>query len=229
LIKLKEPDLSEDVIEKIFNYIDRNFIEGVDALDNGIWVDKTEIPVLNISSIISGFNPPWNSDKDEDEAFNEAVQFSGSVLRNMLNQRFSVFKSRDHVLRAYKNRTIPEILVLDIYCPYAETLQDVDENGEVFFVVYPSKNGYTLQTVRGTDGQDKKKLPKEWGGLRDKDLAAMTGVSDAVFCHTGRFIAVAKTLKGIMKMAELAIKNKADEPSRGVLQFIRKVLGSIKR
>lgn len=53
-------------------------------------------------------------------------------------------------------------------------------------------------------GNPIKPLPQEWPGNRDEELAKVTGAEDAVFCHTGRFIAVAKSLEGIKKMAQLA-------------------------
>jgi uncharacterized UPF0160 family protein len=49
-------------------------------------------------------------------------------------------------------------------------------------------------------------LPEEWAGLRDAELAAVTGVPDAGFCHTGRFIAAAKSYEGIRTMATLALQ-----------------------
>lgn len=39
-----------------------------------------------------------------------------------------------------------------------------------------------------------------------QDLAEITVVEDAIFCHSARFIAVAKSLDGIKKMAQLAKK-----------------------
>jgi uncharacterized UPF0160 family protein len=49
-------------------------------------------------------------------------------------------------------------------------------------------------------------LPEAWAGLRDAELAAVTGVPDAGFCHNGRFIASAKSYEGIRTMASLALK-----------------------
>jgi uncharacterized UPF0160 family protein len=49
-------------------------------------------------------------------------------------------------------------------------------------------------------------LPLSWAGLRDAELAAVTGVADAGFCHNGRFIAAAKSFEGIRAMANLALK-----------------------
>jgi uncharacterized UPF0160 family protein len=49
-------------------------------------------------------------------------------------------------------------------------------------------------------------LPEAWAGLRDAELAAVTGVPDAGFCHNGRFIAAAKSFEGVLAMAKLALQ-----------------------
>jgi uncharacterized UPF0160 family protein len=49
-------------------------------------------------------------------------------------------------------------------------------------------------------------LPEAWAGLRDTELAAVTGVPDAGFCHNGRFIAAAKSFEGVRAMAKLALQ-----------------------
>jgi uncharacterized UPF0160 family protein len=229
VIRFKNPDLKEEEIQSVFQNIDRNLMEGIDALDNGIRIDGGEIPIMHISSIISGFNPTWNSDKDEDIAFNEVVDVAGVILRNTINQRLSVLKSRGNVEKAFKKRKTKEILVLDRYCPYGEAIQDIDVNKEVLFVVYPRSDSYAMQTVRGQGGEDRKKLPKEWAGRRDAELAQITGVPDAVFCHTGRFIAVAKSYDGIMKLTKLAVEEPETVEAAGMLGLMRKVLGFIKR
>jgi uncharacterized UPF0160 family protein len=227
VIQFKNPDLKEEEIKSAFNHIDRNLMEGIDAIDNGIRIEVGEVPVMHISSIISGFNPTWNSEKDENEAFNEVVDVAGIILRNTINQRFSVLKSRGNVEKAFRKRIRKEILVLDRYCPYGEALQDIDVNKEVLFVVYPRKDSYAMQTLRGYGGEDRKKLPKAWAGKRDEELAAITRVSDAVFCHTGRFIAVTESFNGIMELARLALEEPGEPEktgSTGMLEFLRKML-----
>jgi uncharacterized UPF0160 family protein len=229
VIKSKDSSLKEEEVESVFQYIDRILIEGIDALDNGVWIDTTEIPLMNISSIISGFNPNWKSDKDENEAFNEAVKIASSVLDNAMNNKFSVLKARDIVAGAYENRKTKELLILNKYCPYGESLRDIDKDNEVLFVIYPKKDGYAMQTVRKEDRQDKKKLPEAWAGKRDEELGAVTGVKDAVFCHTGRFIAVAGSLQGIMKMASLAIDEPEERVESGIIGFIKRIVKNVKK
>ena len=48
-------------------------------------------------------------------------------------------------------------------------------------------------------------LPESWAGKKDEELQQASGVSDAIFCHRGRFMAVAKTYEGVLKMAEIAL------------------------
>ena len=227
VLKYKDSSLSEDKVEDMLHYIDRKLIEGIDALDNGIWIDTTEIPLMNISSIIAGFNPNWKSDKDENEAFNEAVQVASSVLKNTIENKLSVFKARDYVVKAYEDRKIKELLILNEYCPYGEALRDIDENNEVIFVIYPRKDSYAMQTIRKDDREDKKKLPKAWAGKNDEELAAVTGVKDAMFCHTGRFIATAGSLEGIMKLAILAIEEPEEIVPSRELGFFKRLIKKI--
>lgn len=223
VITSKAPSLEEALIDSIFRYIDRVLMEGIDALDNGIRIKEEVIPMMSISSIISGFNPPWDSEKNEDTAFNEAVEVASNVLSNTIDRRFSVLKARENVVMAYETRTIPQILVLDTFCPWGEVLREIDEKEQVLFVVYPRKDGYAVQTVRGRNGEDRKQFPESWAGKRDEELAAVTGVTDAVFCHTGRFMAVARSFEGIMKMTELAIKEPEKITEGKFFRFIKRL------
>ena len=52
-----------------------------------------------------------------------------------------------------------------------------------------------------------KPFPKEWADLVNERLAKITNVKDAVFCHRGLFIAVAKSKEGAIRLTELALDN----------------------
>lgn len=224
VIAFKDKNLNEEEIDDIFNFIDRGVMEGIDALDNGIWIDKSEVPLMNISSILSGFNPVWYEKSNENENFNRAVEFASSILNNKINFKISVLKAKGKVMRAYESREMPEVVILDTYCPYIEALKEVDKDERILFVIFKTKTNYIMQTVRGKDGEDRKKLPKAWLGKRDEELAKVTGVSDSIFCHTGRFIAVAGSLEGIKKLAELAIKEPYEHES-----IMNKIIKSVRK
>lgn len=200
-----DPSLSEEEIESVFEYVDRVLIEGIDAQDNGIKSEDQDIVYMNISTIISGFNPPWYSEKSEDESFHRAVRIAIPILKNTIRRRIGVIKAKEKVNLAYQNRKRSELLILDTYCPWEEALRDIDQQEQVLFVIYPNKENYAMQTVKDEDKETRKYLPEDWAGKESQELSKITGVEDAVFCHTGRFIAVASSFQGIEKMAEIAI------------------------
>ena len=49
-------------------------------------------------------------------------------------------------------------------------------------------------------------LPEAWAGLSGDELREVTGVPDAVFCHKGRFIAVAESGEGALDLADAALR-----------------------
>lgn len=223
VISHEDKSLSEDEVNSVFDCIDRSLIEGIDAFDNGIKSKKDTIPMMNITSIINGFNPVWYSDENQDEAFNNAVNTISPVLKNSIIQKIAVIRSKDEVVKAYKNRKIPQVLILDRYLPWRNALFEIDENKEVLFVVFPGTDGYTIQTIREKGFEDRKKLPKSWAGKEKEELAAVTGVSDAIFCHSARFIAAARSFEGIMKMAELALNEPVERERKGLLSLIKRI------
>lgn len=228
VIKTWDELLSPEEVESVFYHVDRVLIEGIDAVDNGIKTGETIINTMSFSNIISGFNPPWDSDKNFDEAFHHAVNFASSVLHNTLEQRMSVLRAKDQVVEAYNRRENPHLLVMDTFCPWGYVLKQVDKKKEVLYVIYPGREGYSISTVRKESGsmEARKDLPKEWAGKREEELSRIVGVPDAVFCHPARFIAAARSLESIMKMAEIALAEPPDKITRRIIWFVRKLVHS---
>jgi uncharacterized UPF0160 family protein len=52
----------------------------------------------------------------------------------------------------------------------------------------------------------RKLLPKHWAGLLDAELAKITRIEGAIFCHKGRFISIWKTKEDALKALTLALK-----------------------
>jgi uncharacterized UPF0160 family protein len=55
------------------------------------------------------------------------------------------------------------------------------------------------------DFANRRDLPAEWAGLSGEELARVTGVSDALFCHPARFYVSARTREGIAELARRAL------------------------
>lgn len=226
VVYLNDGNLSEDEINGVVRYIDRNLMESIDASDNGIRAAMAIIPTPNISSIIGNFNPPWNAKaENEDEYFNQAVKLADVILGNTLAQQISTVRAKAHIAAAYEKRPKPELLVLDRSYPWARVLNSIDREKKILFVVFPREDEYLLQTVRGSGSLgNRKSLPEAWAGKRDEELNEIIGIDDAIFCHSGRFIAGAKSRESIMKMAEIAIETHEKKPSKSFGHVFRKFI-----
>jgi uncharacterized UPF0160 family protein len=140
------------------------------------------------------------------EQFLKAVDFVSTILERLVLKTASELQVEE-VLR--KTPTLFEGRVLVHEESLAASPVVTLEMPDVLFEVYPdsSDKQWQIRVVREELGSFKarKDLPASWAGLRDKDLAEVTGVADAVFCHNGRFIAGAGSFESVMKLAHLAL------------------------
>ncbi len=202
--------------ELVWELIDRDLIQGVDAVDNGA-MPKTETestgPVvrnMSFSNIISGFNPTWDSNEDSDEAFIRAVEFAENVFENTLKNATAKAKAQKIVEEAIE-KSQEHIMVLEQFVPWQEFVFSSEnaKAAEVQFVVFPSnRGGYNWQCVPdvlGGFGQ-RKPVPSEWRGLSGENLQRVTGVPTANFCHSAGFLGSAETFKDAYALAKLAVE-----------------------
>jgi uncharacterized UPF0160 family protein len=110
------------------------------------------------------------------------------------------------VLAAHKASEDPRILVLDRGMPWKNVVFSHDL--PVLFAVSPASNGnWMVDTVPPEPGSFEQRLPlpEAWAGLPVDELAATTGVADAVFVHLRRFVGAAKSRAGAEEMARKAL------------------------
>ena len=98
---------------------------------------------------------------------------------------------QDHYLLLPKRRPYYEVIKQFPNIEYV--LAQEDDQG--WIVISPAING-----------KRKNLLPLEWRGKADKELAAITKVPGAVFCHTDGFIAKASSLDGAYRLADRALE-----------------------
>ena len=197
--------------ELVWELIDRDLIQGIDAGDNGV-MPKADYPAqaMNISSIISEFNPNWDCEEDTDEAFIKAVEFAEVVFDNTLSSVIAKAKAQKIVEEAIETAE-GHIMVLDQFVPWQEYIfsSTNPKAGEIQFVVFPSnRGGYNWQCVPdgiGSFGQ-RKPVPEEWKGLRDADIQKETGIKTATFCHPAGFIGGAETFADAYALAKKAVE-----------------------
>lgn len=199
-------------IDELFEIIDRDLIEYIDANDNGeIPTIDTNYNFMHLSKLISEFNSKWDEDIDNDINFIEVVKFADIIFEKVLKSITSKLKAKAIIEESIK-KSKNNIMFLDKFAPWKEFLliSNNDKAKDILFVIFPSnRGGYNICSVPKElkSFENRKKFPKNWAGLKDSELQELTGVEGAIFCHNARFIAGAKTKQDAYKLASLAINN----------------------
>ena len=188
--------------------IEERVVAPIDAFDNGFDLveNKYEITPYYIQHFFLSMRPTWKEkEKSDDEMFLKCVAIAKEVLKREIIQTQDFLLAQEAVVSIYKNTQDKRVIVLDWHYPSEYVLNNFPEP---LFEVYPrTDNLWAVRAIRKNPKTfiNRKDLPKCWAGLRDEDLVKVSSVTDAVFCHRGLFLAVAKSKEGAVKLAELAL------------------------
>ena len=154
------------------------------------------------------FRPTWKEEKsDSDESFLKLVSLARVYLERKIVTTQHAHEARVLVEEDYKTAEDKRIIILKDAYPFQFILGSYPE---VLFVIYEDKTNHTwkVKAINKEFGsfKNRRNLPKSWAGKRDKELADISGVSDAIFCHNGRFLAVAGSKEGALALAKLALE-----------------------
>lgn len=196
----------QQYVDYVTARITNKLVRSIDAIDNG---QLPPVGTMDVSSLISLFNPNWNSDSDFDHKFEHAVEFATHILLNTIESEAAKAEALEEVILAAE-ASDSELVILDKFIPFIEHYLTLQNNNHHQFFCFPSETGdWRLQAIPVSSAEPfskRKPLPAAWAGKRDKELATLTGCNDAIFCHNGLFICGAKSKESILKMAQLAIE-----------------------
>lgn len=196
-------------LKEVADAIDRHIGHPVDMGDNGMDYYDTVRPdtePLILQFVVAMFRPTWKGEATHDERFMELVTF----LKRLLLLEIVVEKNRIEGSRfveaSYEQARDKRVVVLDGPYPWHEVLA---RHPEPLYVVKPKtqNNYWEVECVRDSINgfANRKDLPLSWGGKFEEELSAVTGISDAVFCHNRLYIAVTKTKESALKLAHMAL------------------------
>lgn len=202
-------------VADITRAIDASLVQYLDIVDTG--QGDVSPGIFGLSSLLSQLNTNWMEENGlsadakaqlQEDRFREAVAMTRTFLDRAIVKQISQARSRD-IVRASPRLLGGKVLHLqEGGMPWTRVV--VEEMPEVLLVIYPDSDGnqYQLKTVPVTPDSFTSRidLPKSWAGLRDQELAAVTGVPDSVFCHMNLFIGGAKSFDGTLRLAELALQ-----------------------
>ncbi|MGZ6696423.1 MAG: MYG1 family protein [Solirubrobacteraceae bacterium] len=191
--------------------VDEVLVQGVDANDTGQRLvapaDDVRGP-MTVSGAIGAFNPTWEeslSPEEERERFDAALDFAKGILRREIASARAGQNARRVVAEAIARADDPRVVELGANVPWKEVV--VTTAPEALYVIYPKRQGFGLEAVPRALGtfENRRDLPEPWAGLDGPDLAELTAVPDALFCHAKRFLAVARSREGIERLARQAL------------------------
>ncbi len=196
---------------EVADAVEKTLVQPVDANDTGQQISKSLIEgirPMNVNAVIGGFNSRWDEDLSEEQErarFDAALELAAGVLEREIGSATSGLKAVRVVREAIADAEDPRIIELSENVPWKQVV--VTEAPDALFVIYPKRQGFGLETVPKELGtfENRQDLPVAWAGLEHDELAELTGVADALFCHAKRFLVVASSREGIEALASLAI------------------------
>lgn len=200
--------------EELAQKFDESFVQPLDNNDNT--GEKNELATL-----IGNFNPTWDAQGGNDEAFFQAVSVAGMILENKFerylgNERADkrveeiLEEHQKAILSGEKSKEEARILILPEFVPCQKRLSETD----IAFVIFPSnRGGYCIQPQKKEYSLNYKcSFPVEWLGLENEELVAATSLSSAGFCHKGGFLMTTGILEDAVKACEISLADFHEKP-----------------
>ncbi len=195
--------------DRVAKIIDQELVQPCDANDNGysFFTACDTLSPFALPDLIHIFNNTWKEkDRKADQVFADLVEFAKGVIARKIVRTIAQIDAEVKIKKIYNESNDKKILVFDDSYPARDLL--FSDLLDVIFTVTPGNDDkWRVEGVRQQPNSYKlrKSLPKKWAGLRDEELQAVSGVSDAVFCHRNLFMAAAKSREGAILLAQKAL------------------------
>ncbi len=197
--------------EDVAAAVEESLVQAVDANDTGQQITTSLIEgvrPLTVNAVIGGFNARWDEELSADEErarFDAAVDLAAGILEREIGSAAAGSRAAKIVRDAIAAAEDPRIVRLPDNVPWKQVV--TTEAPDALLVIYPKRQGFGVETVPVEPGtfENRRDLPAEWAGLEKAELAAVTGVEDALFCHAKRFLVVARSREGAERLAALAL------------------------
>ncbi|KAL0951152.1 hypothetical protein HGRIS_007886 [Hohenbuehelia grisea] len=219
--------VSDPKIDVLWLKMYREFIEAIDAIDNGIsQYDADAKPRYrsrtDLSARVGHLNPWWNESTDAqavDERFAKASTLTGEEFLGRLRYYANAWlPARDLLVSAIeKSKTVDpsgRIILFEQFLPWKEHLFELEAEQRVpanqaIYVVYPDETAgnWRIQAVpvSSESFESRKALPEAWRGLRDDELSKTSGIDGGIFIHASGFIGGNNTKEGALAIAKAGL------------------------
>jgi uncharacterized UPF0160 family protein len=224
LAQVLEKNRDDEAIAKIFDKLYENFVEEIDAQDNGISLNDYPMRyriTTTLSQRVGRLNPTWrDANPNEWQCFQKALQIVGEEFLELIHHFASDWwESYSVVKTAFETRYEVDGSgeIVEFPCggvPWKDHLAKLEkESGEktlVKFVIFSDGKGmWRVQAVPITPDSFILRIPllEEWRGLRGKELEDISGIPTISFVHANGFIGGAGDKLSAILMAKRTLQN----------------------
>lgn len=209
---------NETLVDKIYESVYFNFIQAIDAIDNGITQYKyAPTPKFHDFSGFSYTIKHLNSNEESNDElqmqqFHKAMKIANSIFFVHLNQSVNkcnaLVEEYPSFKKCFETRFHPNILVFDrYYKTWGKQLRLFDPNNEIKFTIYPKNEeqsiwGFSTIQVPNEQFTNFIDLLSE---PRMRDL--LTNKNDLIFVHKNLFCGSASTLETAKEACLLSIEH----------------------
>ena len=208
----QDDTVSEDTLSTVQDIFYSEFVMYVDGIATGSEQFKNGVceftDCTSLESRIAefGYSPDYFAD-----AMTIVRDAMCDTLRSIVSSCHSLPKFFNAAKTAFNNKPPRNRVIYFRWgLTYRHLIPIVERNlgcnGFFWYVVseYKQRGGYKGLAIEKTKYVSRHAFPEEWRGLKDAELARITGVPDALFCHLSGFMISAGSKQGAMKLCTLA-------------------------
>ena len=187
-------NIKVESVEKVFEYMDKELIQYIDATDN-MQMEYLENKVS--PDFIKYCNPQWNENIPEDKAFVHALKLADEFWNIYIKHAIAEVEAIELILNEAKSCK-ECYLVFNKDLPYRKAVKFLKNNKIKYIILKSRREGYDIRTI------------KESCKFRDEIAKAeninnsrnLVGIRDLIYADTNGKLCCTKTLDSAIKLIE---------------------------
>lgn len=171
-------------------------------------INCRELP--NPFTFVTKTNVLWNDEEtNRDSRFKKTLKMVRTILRYVLDE-IKAMKAGDSLVKEEieKLNIREKILVLPTFVKGWQKMvcKANERKNNIKLVIYPAiTEGYSIESPPSKKGDKEMRMPENWWGKEKAELAKITGLKSARFCHRNGFMSGFNDLEEAKKAARLAL------------------------
>ena len=191
-------NLDEKNTDKIFEYMDKELIQYIDATDN-MQIEYLENKVS--PDYIKYCNPQWNENISEDEAFVYALKLADEFWEVYIKHAIAEVKAIELILNEEK-KSKECYLVFNSDLPYRKAV-NLMKNDKIKYMIFKSRReGYDIRIIR-----EKCKFNETIMKYKYSNNSNIIGISDLIYVDINGRLCCTKTLESAIKLVKYNEEN----------------------